>query len=543
MTAAARARTILERFPRHLRLDEPGKLVGAVAESLAAELDGLTSGIGRVRRAHRVRQADSDGDLLRLAALHDLDAGEFELLSLRLEALAALRDQISAEGASEAEVDAALEQLGDLLGIPAASFPPWPEDAGARAPALARLAAALDGLLAYRSELGLMRRHLGEVIDLHRAGNGAVGTLLGATANTLGLELTARTTLAGGDWHLATSRDRFRLVRPEPPGSGPAETLLSPLDDVIALEENPPQLVTAEPVARRHGEWFTILRKGLERAPAAVRVIGSGERTQWPLVVDLDSGQGVAFHGAVADGAELRFELDGRATLDGEDVTPFAYSFHGGVFADRGRSHPNDFIFADAEAESAAERAATYAASDPEDDHFEAATDWPHEGGLFDPLSIALGDSRWAFFVRLARFGSETSPDDESPPRPVPAVPIFDAGMFDGSVWAELADAGAAPSAEVGFEWLQREAFAVCVWLPARFESLDEDGRAPLRERVRTALDRFRAAGVRVGVKYASDKWLLGDGLLRDLDSTSALGLVVRGTRLWPDDTTQPEPE
>ena len=95
------------------------------------------------------------------------------------------------------------------------------------------------------------------------------------------------------------------------PGSSPAETVIAPADDLIALEENPPQLVTAEPAARRHGEWFTILRKGLERAPAAVRVIGLGERTLWPLVVDLDSVESI-------DSSGLTSLLDAQDRLRAE---------------------------------------------------------------------------------------------------------------------------------------------------------------------------------------------------------------------------------
>ena len=60
------------------------------------------------------------------------------------------------------------------------------------------------------------------------------------------------------------------------------------------------------------------------------------------------------------------------------------------------------------------------------------------------------------------------------------------------------------------------------VWLPMRFSTLDADGVEAVRERVRLLLDRHRAAGVHVSVDYADPRWILGQGVVRDLTTAEA---------------------
>jgi len=61
-----------------------------------------------------------------------------------------------------------------------------------------------------------------------------------------------------------------------------------------------------------------------------------------------------------------------------------------------------------------------------------------------------------------------------------------------------------------------------------------------VREPLRALLDRHRAAGVRLEVTYAEERWQLGDGILRDADSDEPLGTVLVGTTLWPDPPEEP---
>src|SRR5207248_595508 len=177
-----------------------------------------------------------------------------------------------------------------------------------------------QNLVSYPSELDLLRATVENVIELHREGNGTVGAMVGAAAAYLELELGAIVDTADEYWHVAECEDRLRLVRPEPPGSKPPATMLRSKTDLLALEENPLRQQDSDPIGRRSGDRFHILRSGFETVPATVRVIGVGSRTVEPMVVNLDTGFGLTYTGTVGDGQELRFESDGRATLDGASV-------------------------------------------------------------------------------------------------------------------------------------------------------------------------------------------------------------------------------
>ncbi len=117
-----------------------------------------------------------------------------------------------------------------------------------------------------------------------------------------------------------------------------------------------------------------------------------------------------------------------------------------------------------------------------------------------------MGETRWAFFVRVAHHGAVLADATE-----LAAIPSLLAGMFDESVWAWETSPTEA-SAKVGFEWEEREPFSVKVWLPHRFGELDAAGTPAVRERVRLLLDRHRAAGVHVYV--TTEETVLGtDGI------------------------------
>lgn len=459
MSPSARTRTILERFPAHLQADDPGKLFLAVVDALSGELDVKSSQLGRTRRAHALGDADETTDLRLLAALHGLRDADFAVLRIRL--------------------------------------------------------AAHEPAVSYGGELELRRRTIATAIGLHRDGNGAVGTLLGAAAASLLLEIGRVEHVEDRYWHLAFCHD----LLPPDPGEPSA-------DDILALEENPFQPKEVDPIDRRHRDVFRVTRGGLEPVTVTVRVVGKGTRTVRPMVVNLDTGFGVSYAGSVADGEELRFESDGRVTLAGASVARDSYAFRGGVLADAAASHPKDFLLA-----PAPDREATYAVTEPVADAFDPTGAFPHAEGLLEGAAMSLGESRWAFFVRAAHFGrSAESVADEL------TEPVFDAGVFDESVYAPAAE----PSGAVGFAWQEREPFAATLWIPQRFAALDSGGESPVRERVRLFVERYRAAGVHIYAKYADDHWSIGSGLLRDLASTDPRGTVVVGTRVWPPDTVEP---
>jgi hypothetical protein len=532
MIATARTLTILRRFPRHLEVDDPGKLFTDVVNGLGQELDVKSVQLGRVRRSHALGDADEERDLFLLSGLHDLKTEDLDVTRLRLDAARAVRATLADDTATADVKQAAVASLQQLLGLPPDAFPAWPSEGVDVGPAEARIAAALGELVSYPSELDLLRGTVESVIRLHRAGNGTVSALLGAGATYLELGLDSIVDTDDLYWHVATCHDLMRLVRPEPPGSKPATTEVAPEPDLLALEENPLRQQDSDPVDRRHGDRFNVLRSGFETVAATVRVVGVGDRTVEPMVVNLDSGFGVVYTGSVPDGQELRFESDGRVTLTGASVARLSYTFSGGVFSDATQTFKNDFVFAD---DTVTGQVATFAVTQPIPDAFDPDAIFPHTDGLLDTASLVVGDSRWAFFVRAANYGraAATSTDEF-------AVPVFDAGVFDESVFEPDTSVGSPSSGRVGFSWLEHEPFAARLWIPLRFSTLDAPGEIPVNERLRLLLDRHRAAGIHIYVEYADDRWTMPAGILRDAGSDEPLGTVIVGTALWTPESDTP---
>jgi hypothetical protein len=532
MTATARTETILQRLPRHFGADEQGKVFSEVVGGLGGELDVKSVQLGRVRRSHALADADEERDVMLLAGLHHLATDDLELTRIRLEAVRAVEHTLSDGASTDADDTAAIGRLPQLLGLEPDAFPAWASEGADPAPARARLAAALRALTAYPSELDLLRGNVESVIELHRAGNGTVGALLDAAAAYLQLDAGPAVDTGDEYWHVAQCHDLLRLVRPEPPGSKPATTPLPPNEDLLALEENPLRQQDSDPVDRRSGDRFHILRSGFETVPATIRVIGVGSRTVQPMIVNLDTGFGLLYTGTVDDGQELRFESDGRATLGGASVARLSYSFTGGVFADAGGAHRLDFVFADGPDPG---RTATFAVTQPIDDGFDPAAVFPHADGLLPTATLVVGESRFAFFVREAHYGRDaaTAPEEL-------AIPVFEAAVLDASVYQPERTPGSPSSGKVGFSWQEHEPFAARLWIPLRFSTLDVDGEVPVKERLRLLLDRHRAAGIHIYVDYADDRWTLPAGVVRDVGSGEPLGTLIVGTALWAPQTEPP---
>ncbi len=317
-------------------------------------------------------------------------------------------------------------------------------------------------------------------------------------------------------------------MRPHAPGD-PAGVDVLAATDLVALEENPFQFHDVKPVPKHHGDRMRIVRGGFEAVPVAVIVRGTEDRTLEPMVVNVDTGFGVSTTVSVPDGEDLRFERDGRVTLSGASVARLSYTFQGAVFADASATHPRDFVYADTaelptgpDAELP-EATSVYAVTHPLADAFDPSPPFPHGDPILLTATIERGESRWAFFVRAGHFGGTTGAGDAVDAAPRPFAGVFDHSVFDP-------DPAGAPSGAVGFEWEEHEPFAVKVWLPMRFSTLDADGVEAVRERVRLLLDRHRAAGVHVSVDCADPRWILGQGVVRDLTTPEALGVVVSGT-------------
>jgi hypothetical protein len=532
---SGRTNTILDRFPRYLEVTRPGKMFSVVVGALSQGLDIETSQVGQVRRSHRLGEAEQEADLLLLAGLHGMTGHALDVLRRRIAQIIQAAESVVAAGAA---ADADLQIVEEAVGLPALRFAPFPEEGADLSNARRRLAAALLAAAEYDAWIDQARAAIGGVIATHRWGNGTVAGVLSATAAYLGVDVERIDHSEANYWHLATCRDRFCLRRPMPQGSSAPSVLIAG-QDLVALEENPFRPRSIDPVARRYGDRFRVVRGGFDVVPVTVVIRGIEDRTLNPMVVNLDTGFGVATNLAVPDGQDLRFERDGRVMLSGAEVARLSYTFQGGVFGDDRALHAKDFVYADADhPDNGGDRAGSFALTHPLAEAFDPDPVFPHSDGLILPSSMDRGESRWAFFVGAGTFGGASGDVGIdavlAAPRPV-------AGFFDDSLF--LPDPSGPPSGLVGLEWEEREPFAMKIWLPMRFSSLDGSGEddVAVRERIRILLDRHRAAGVHVYVAYADPRWTLGTGVLRDLDSTDPLGLVVAGSTTWDSDILQPE--
>lgn len=518
-----RALAILARFPRHLDAARPEKLFAAVVHALEVDLELQTSQLGRIRRAHRLGNADELRDLLLLAAAHDLRPADFGVLARRFAGSRARAADLAAATEPAARATARTA-LASLAGAGEATFTAFPGEAD-DALAVKRLAAAVLAATGYAAETDRLRRRIAVAIAIHREGNGTIGALLRGAANALDLDVDAKAIRhsVDGFWHLAPCTDRVLLTRPEPPGGPRAATVVPPAVELVALEENPFAHREVDPFAVHHQHLFTITRSGFDAVPVSIHVTGVADHTMWPMVVDRDAGLGVAFHGAVADGAELVFARDGSATLAGNDVGGDAWGFQGAVFALDGEGHARDFRFTDDAGHAPDGQPAAFATAVPFAAAFDPDAVWPHAAGDRPISELAVGPTRWAFFVRQAHFGSTDSTGSTA----VPAAAYFVAGVWDESVLAgsPLPDAG-----KVSFDWEEREPFAARILIPERFAALDSPSAPPTTEVVRGAIERYRAAGIRLTVEHFSGRWTLGEGILRDADSGEPVGIILDGT-------------
>jgi hypothetical protein len=273
------------------------------------------------------------------------------------------------------------------------------------------------------------------------------------------------------------------------------EESLRPGLEVIGLEENPLRRISYEHQDCPHGHRFTVLRKGFGRALLRADVEGLDDLTVGPMLVNLDEGRGFGWFGTVNGGQTLRFQEEGRLFLDGDDVTDRGFSWKGACFADATVRHRKDFVFPGPSAPD--DRWARTIETQPPNALDREAV-YPHDGHAVEMPGVAVGATRMAFFVQVARLSSREGP--EAAPTIRRVTPHIYIGFADQSVFSatEAPDAAVTPypqflppgfpvAARVVISWLEHEAYAARLLVPPRMERLDEDGVS--------AADRLLAAG------------------------------------------------
>jgi hypothetical protein len=540
----ARSGQILARFPAHLEAARPGKVLGDAVESVALDLDMLAARLAAVRRAHRLSDADELADLLLIAARHGITEGELELVVMRFaRARKLLADLVKAS--DDAARNTAAEAVINLWSVAEAHprLPLFaPSVAGGGTPDLdaaqARLILSATEALRYGQLTDAVRARVGRIASLNAAGNGTVQAVMAGAANALDLEIGPVTHSADRFWHAAPAFDRLRLSRPVPrlgnDGKPTGAEIPEPLgvaEELIGLEENPLWRDTTDSTGRRHGELFTLIRRGFERALLQIRITGEAKnRTTGPMFVNRDEGHGVGFTGTVPHGSTLVFTEEGRALLDGADVTSLAFAWRGGCFAETDAHSPFDFVF-DGESRDSKKPPAHFVEMAPTTALDRKAV-FPSAGESLPMPGIAIGLTRLAFFVQEAHLASLEGTLEAPVIRIV--SPRVGAAFADGAVLAPGQEEARPVAAEVALSWLEHRAFSVRLLIPPRFRNLEEDVEGTeVRRRVALALERFRPVGIELRVEFIDDRWVLGQGVLASGEAADVIEQVKSATALW----------
>lgn len=534
---------ILNRFPAHFEAARPGKQLSVVTDALATDLDEQSAIMARIRRSHRLGDADELRDLLLIGAIHGITQAELALLFLRFDRAAALLSDLS-NAATPAARDEAAEALCDLwaIALPHPRLPLFaiPPATGGGPPDL-NLAQA--GLLQHATAatrrdvlLDAVRTRIAKISSIHAGGNGTVGALLGGAANALDFDIVKLFDSTDRFWHAATVRTRFTLTHTvlEPasgvrPAHEVAQTLEPPIE-LMGIEENPLDRVSTDQVARHHAELFSILRRGFERVVAQIRITGKQTFTIGPMVVNRDEGHGVGYAGAVPSGSQLVFTEEGRVLLDNSDVTSFAYAWKGACFAGTDLRH-TDFVFGGPGV--APERSARFVETTPAG-ALDPGFVFPHSGVSLPMPGIDIGETRFAFFVQLAHFSKLE--EIEGQKRVWLVAPRTAVGFLDASAFAAGPSETQPDAALVSLSWLEHRAFCVRLLIPRRFQvwaAEDDPDGVQILQRVAQAVKRFQPAGVEVRVEFIDDRWVLGGASLVSAESDDPIVRLRSDTVLW----------
>jgi hypothetical protein len=520
---SARWRNILSRFPAHMEAARENKEFQSVVEALAQNLDTLSSAIGRVRKAHRLGDADETRDLFLLGGLHDFQRSEAAVLVTRF----ALTTKLLATAAGSDDDAIAVGMLwsiaapGFRLDSYAVDQPATPAKARARFVAAARKAIRTEAFV------DALRQRIATVAETHAQGNGTVHALATGAANAIDCEVLSIAHSTDRYLHRAKVRDRLTLTAPKLHDGVFTDEELAPAEEQVLIEENPQERRETGADPRVHGQLFSVIRRGFERTDLRVIVTGTGGRTIGPMVVNRDEGAGVGFADVVPEGSTLVLNEEGRALLDGLDVTSRAFGWKGACFAEADHGHRNDFVFGGDGAP--ATRMAKFAEATPPGS-LDAMFAFPHAGDNISHLGIDVGENRFAFFVQEGFFSYQDPGGTTKRVQPRPAVAFADRSVFAPGPGEERQTAGL-----VSLSWLERCAFRARIWIPQRFRQLTPDDAEGLatRRQVLEAVERFRPAGVRLDVDFIDNRWVLGRGVVFDSDTPVADLAPGIGMELW----------
>jgi len=257
--------------------------------------------------------------------------------------------------------------------------------------------------------------------------------------------------------------------------------------DLIRIIENPPRLVTSEwREVPYQGEWQVTV-EGFEELDdqgrpkeirPTIRIVGIGQKTANPIVLNATTGVLVGFQGFVHDGETLSIHPDGTATLGDADASSRVYALTASLFDQA--CFDRDYFSTDS-------------ASTP---------------------ALPRGTSTWRYLAESARFAPPDSPFSRFD-QAMFAIPVARAGVFD---WVGFDESSfAIPAARVQLQWVECQPATFVVRMPWTIIEPPQEGPDP-RHLVKEEVEKVRAAGVRAIIQYT-----FGPDVLEERQSQQAL--------------------
>lgn len=447
---------ILSRFPAFMRSNETGKLLGEICSVLGCHLDHCETSASDLLRAHRVNQARHEVDLHRLAALLGLSKSDFGL--------------------------ARTFYLSQVFG---------PRDK-----------------TAYTAYLDVLRTLIRRTASLFTDGCGTVWALLEGTS----ILLAAQTLYTGDESPALEHPDKDIRVQGELRGGfihrlavrykTLSDGTFVDREGYIYLVENPLEEKSSQLKQRHQGERFPVTKGGFFDTRPAVKIVGVKNRTVFPQVINITTRQGIGFNGVLDEGQTLVFTRQGKAYLNGMDVTDKCYAFEGVLFDEKRVVSPPGDCFVVVAPEHALHRKFPRPVVTP--------------ASQVNMPKLALGTSTWRFSVREG---------------------VFDADAFNRSVFS-LQDNPVqrrvkSCSGKVEVLWDEHTLYAATILIPDDLKTLDDHLESlDLAAWLRAGLNRFRGAGIRVNVDYYSDEWIINHSVLRDTGALAGSGIFFDRTSI-----------
>ena len=482
---SGRGRQMLSRFPAFMRSDMGkggrGKVLATVAHTLGRDLDEADRLLATIRDAHAISAAREERDLLQGAALLNLQRADFLLLSkLQEQGFFAGGGAPGSDAYDRAEqaysryttdLRQAITRMSRIVLRGCATIPALLEGAMVLVNGDPRNPADAAGV---RSDPEADARYPEQIIVHPDA-----GLVMGGFIHGLPLRYGTLEANVEGDGLQRREREGF-----------------------IYLVENPVSDKQTALAPRRGRDRFRVSRGGFFHGPVAARWVGSGNRCVRPRITNLATHRGFGYSGNVPDGVELVFTTEGRAFLDGAEVTEQCFVTKGALF--------DGAIFNDATPPQVWVQSVPAGALN-RNRPLPALT----PAAPLPTLRLLLGSSDWQFDVEEG---------------------AYNASSFDACVFAlpadETARAALPPAAQVQLLWREHEPVTARLLLPAPLQSLEAAllSGTSLKALVRAGLERFRAAGIRLEVDWFDDTWVLDESVLRDHAAAAGLGVSFDST-------------